>query len=374
MSASHSSMSAKRAFPVVARILVGVCVGACVGLVSLAAVHADRRVAAPRLGAWLEGAKATALLRPWAGCTSLIDHVAPGEDTGEQVRARAAGSDVDVERYSAGSGRWATGGATTLRLTRGSCEAVGFSDRGGKESLLSWAWLLGVNAKPTLESAAALADAVLVADPDAAARPELAAAHLLVELMRAEGPQSTPAPGAPQPLFAAAWPVRAVHRGKPRPSPATLWAPAALVTTGVGALTSEESAPPDAILAGAVRAASPLRSDGRWQLWELRFRARLGGGLLAVYDRQRDEHRWLWGTQLDTAVAGHFDVLTFRDGLAIVRTRVDQDEELWAIDVVRGVSRRLLRHGSFKWIANRGLEVTSESDDRELIPLAQLRP
>ena len=168
--------------------------------------------------------------------------------------------------------------------------------------------------------------------------------------------------------------MQAVHRGKPRPSPATLWAPAALVPIGFGELPSDEDKPAHAILAGAVRAATLLRTDGRWQLWELRFRARLGGGLLAAYDRERDEHRWLWATQLDTAVTAHFDVLSFRDGLAVIRTRAEQDEEVWVIDVARGLSRRLLRPGPFTWIANAGLEAASDDDGRELIPLAQLRP
>lgn len=362
--------------PAVRLGVLGAWLASAISALCPSVAHADRAPPPPRLGAWVTGARAKALLRPWAGCPQLTDHVAPGEETGEQVRARTAGRDVDVERYSAGSGRWATGGALTLRLARGSCKAVGFSDHGGKESLLSWVWLSAIDATSSLAVVASLAGAVLVGDPDAAARPELAAARLLVELMRPEPMPHSPADAvAPPPLLAPAWPVQPVHRGKPRASPTTLWAAAALTVTGVGELVSEDQ-PAEAILAGAVRAPSPLRSDGRWQLWELRFRARLGGGLLAVYDRERDEHRWLWATQLDTAVASHFDVLSFRGGLAIVRTRLDQDEEVWVIDVARGVARKLQRSGPFQWIAGVGLQVEAADGDggREVLPMARLTP
>lgn len=337
---------------------------------------ADPGAARPRLGAWVEGAKVQKLTRPWEACPRLAELLAPGE--GEEVRARTAGRDVDLERYSAGSGRWATASTTTVRLARGSCRAVGFSEVGGKESLLSAIWLRGFEAAPSLADAAALAGAVEVADSSAApGTPELAAARILIELTR---DPTTPSVGPDQPggLFAPAWPVQAVHRGKPRSSPATLWSPAALEAAGVVAdLVAEEGAPAAAILAHAVRAPRPLLTRGRWQLWELRFRARLGGGLLAVYDSQRDEHRWLWATEHDTSTttaASHFDVLVFRDGIALVHRRLDDDDELWAIDVARGVTRQLARRGPFRWIEGGGLEVETEDDGRQVVPWESLRP
>jgi hypothetical protein len=176
--------------------------------------------------------------------------------------------------------------------------------------------------------------------------------------------------------------VQPAHPGKPAGSPATVWSPAALAAAGVTAdLIGEpdevdaagKPVTADAVLAAAVRAPSPLRTAGRWQLWELRFRARLGGGLLAVYDRQRDEHRWLWGTELDTT-ASHFEVLAFRDGLAVVRTTIEQDETVWLLDVARGVTRPLERRGPYHVVADRGLEVEAADGGRELLPWRALTP
>lgn len=342
-----------------------------------APAHAERagapRRSAPaaRLGAWLDGAKAQVILRPWSKCPQLGEILAKAD--GETVRARTAGRHVDVERYSAGSGRWASAGATTLRLRRGSCEAAGFDEQGGKESLLSWISLRALDgAGSSLETVAELRAAALVTEPD---RAELAAARLGIELTR-------PAPTPPAPaqtaadLFEPAWPVQAVHPGRPQPSPATVWSPAALRAAGLpeSVLTVEDGAIAAAILLGAVRAPRALATHGRWQLWELRFRARLGGGLLAVYDRERDQHRWLLASERDTAAPKHFDVLSFCGDVALVRTSLEQEEELWVIDVARGLTRKLARRGSFRMAGKARLQIdpANEEGERELLPLSSL--
>jgi hypothetical protein len=347
-----------------------------------APAHAERadapRRSAPaaRLGAWLDGTRAQALLRPWSKCPQLVELLAEAE--GETVRARTAGRHVDVERYSAGSGRWASAGATTLRLRRGSCEAAGFDEQGGKESLLSWISLRALDgAAASLETVAELRAALLVTEPD---RAELAAARMLIELTRpaptarASTP-STPAPTAAD-LFEPAWPMQAVHPGRPQPSAATVWSPAALRAAGLpeSVLTVEDGAIAAAILVGAVRAPRALATQGRWQLWELRFRARLGGGLLAVYDRERDQHRWLLASERDTAVAKHFDVLSLCGDVALVRTSLEQEEELWVIDVARGLTRKLARRGSFRMAGKARLQIDPASGDgeREVLPLSSL--
>lgn len=332
--------------------------------------RAGRARPAPAPGAWLEDGKAQALLRPWSKCPQLTELLAEGD--GETVRARKVGRDVDLERYSAGSGRWATAGATILRLRRDSCKASGFTEQGGKESLLSWIWLRGIDGATTsLEAVAELATARVITDPD---RAELAAARMLIELVR------VPEPTATGVLLAPAWPVQATHPGRPKQSPATLWSPAALQAIGLSAeaLSTEAEQPASAILAGAVRAPSVLATHGRWQLWELRFRARLGGGLLAVYDRERDQHRWLWASERDTALPRHFDVLAFCGDLAVVRSRLDDEEEVWAIDVARGITRRLARRGHFRVIPGDRLQIDPEAGledgERELLPLSALGP
>jgi len=327
--------------------------------------------AAARPPPWVEGPAAGALLRPWSTCDGLAEAVAPQRD-GETLRARQVPHGVDVNRYSAGSGRWATAFETTLRLLDRSCSAVGFAVSGGKESLLAALTLvaLGGAAEPTLEQLRDLASAVVVGDPD---RTELAAARMLMQLA-GDPPGALPATG----ILGGARPVQPEHVGLPRGAPASLWSPAALAAAGVAAPPrNEDGSAFDAMLAWPVRPPVALITVGRWQLWELRFRARAGGGMLAVYDRRSHRHRWLWATESDDRAGagepGHFEILAFHGDLLLVRTRLDDHESLWAVDVARGITRPVERSGSFRAVPG-GVEVTGEQGEASTIPFAALTP
>jgi hypothetical protein len=356
-----------------------------VSLVPLAAadpLHTD-----PEPRPWVSDSAAAALAQRAASCPQLNDVVAPQGD-GEQLRAREVQVSwrtvaIDLERYSAGSGREATASSTLLRLPQGRCSAVGFSQQGGKESLLSWVQGVAVVAtvKPTLAEVAELAEAWLVTDPD---RDEVAPARLLVQLSQSSAADASAAAGTGAPssgLFEAAAPVQPLHRGKPHGSPATLWSPQALAAAAVPGPIDEDDdgAPYDAVLALAVRAPVLRAASGRWQLWETRFRARLGGGLLAVYDRRGDQHRWVLASELDnggstlSAKGKHFDIFYLRGELALVRQRFDDQESLWAIHLATGVARQLTASGPFRIVGN-AVEVTGADGARQRIAIKDLAP
>lgn len=322
-------------------------------------------------GPWQQGAKARAALKPWATCEMQKEAVAPAAE-GEQVRARKVGRAADVERHTAGSGRWATATVKTWRLDAGTCMGAGFEATGGKESLWAWVSLLAAGAVATHERAAAISDATLVTDQRGA---ELAAARLLLELTR-EPPAVRPI-DPPAPLAAEELRAQLEHPGPPRGGKATLWSPHALKLADLplGSAAEGPDAPPaHGVLVGAIRAPAPLLTRGRWQLWELRFKARVGGGLLAVYDRQRKQHRWVFATEQDRGRGGHFDILGVRGEVAFLRTSLDDDQALWAIDLPSGRARRVQRSGPFRLLAGDQLEVSDGAGGVELVPLSAVRP
>jgi hypothetical protein len=313
---------------------------------------------------WISGPAAGDLLRPWSACEALAAVVAPSE-AGETLRVRKTPRGVDVNRYGAGSGRWATASETTLRLTRGSCAAVGFSLFGGKESLHASLTLvaLGGAATPALAQIADLASAEVVADAD---RDELGAARVLIQL-------DTEPPLGSEELLGAAAPIQPEHPGLPRGAPASVWSTAMRASAGLGPPAGGDDGVPDATFVWQVRAPVALMTAGRWQLWEMRFRGRLGGGLLAVYDRQARRHRWLLASEADPRTPSHFEVLRFQGDQLLVRTRLDGVESLWAIDVRRGIVRPVLRSGAFRVVAG-GVELTSELGEMSTLPFGELFP
>lgn len=345
----------------------------CLVIVLSPVASADDRRPLPK-DRWVEGADAVAALEPWSHCNDLDDFRAAAE-IGESLRVRAAPDGVDLSHYSAGSGRWAVATDTTVRLTHDRCSAIGLTIGGGKESLLGGVKLLALDGatKPTLDqvttpSGASVVDAASVDSVD------LAAARVLLQLATEASDGEPVEPSEGTGVLGRAWPVQPEHGGKPRGSPAALWSPAMLAAAAVDgpALTDEGGEAFDAIHTGRVRDPVPLVRKGRWQLWELRFRARLGGGLLAVYDRKTARHRWIWATEYDNA-GRHFDVLLFKDDLLLLRNEFDGTESLWTIDVSTGIARQVRATGTFRLVKT-GVSLRDADGATRIIPLSDLRP
>lgn len=288
----------------------------------------------PRDG-WVEGAQADTLLAPWSRCSELPRAGEPGDGASRMVRSTLNG--VEVSDYSAGSGRWATFLETRYYLARGGCDTRQLDLEGGKESPIHW--LHAQSAAQSFGDIAALLEAVWVED---AGLDELAAARMLVQQASETEPSTTGAD-----LLGAVLPVQPDHPGRPHGSPRALWDAGALASANVAQPrhTNETGQP----LAGLVTAALPapvkLRSAGRWELWEIRFAERLGGGLLAAYDVREQRTRWVLGTEIDDgALPGRsrrFELLAFEGDLVLVRTREGAYQRLWAIELARGVTREV---------------------------------
>jgi hypothetical protein len=257
-------------------------------------------------------------------------------DEGTKLDARTTPYGAEAFIYSEGSGRDAYGSYLTLRLEKGSCIAQGFETEGPKEWLDSGLHRAarGGAMLPTLQQVAEWSDSLLVQDD---ARPELAAARLLTQLTarEAEGPRR--------------WPAQPEHPGRPRGSPAAIWTPEMLRAAGVERpwLHSDGGTRFDGIHHGRVREPRLLAQKGDFEIWELRFRARNGGGLVAVYDRARDRHRWLWGTHGDwpkwdgrgALDAKSFTVEKFEGDKLVLRTEFERVVTRVAIDLRSGAIR-----------------------------------
>ena len=335
---------------------------------------------------WLEGGEARHAVSPWSACDGLSDVTAADDPElgggGDKLRVRLLPTGIVVNRYIAGSGRAAYASETTVRLAQGRCDGTGFSVEGGKESIIAGFKILafGAASKPTLADVADLAEAAVVSSAD---DEDLAAARMLAQL--AKGDDGEPVgPTSGDGVLGPAWPIQPEHPGKPRGSPPSLWSPAALAAAGVANpwLKNEQGEQFDAISLWRVREPlplAPIASQGRWQLWEMRFRARLGGGLIAVYDRQTDRHRWLWATEYDNGGdfrkpgKGHFDILLFKDDLVLLRSRFDTDEYLWAMDLSRGIVRPVRASGPFGAL-RAGVAARAEDGTKKVLKLSELRP
>jgi len=321
----------------------------------------------PRTG-WVSGAKAEALLQPWATCRALPGAPDPA-DIGSDRSARPTLNGVEVSEYSGGSGRWATFQDTRVHLARGGCDAERFSLAGGAELQIQ-----SLKLEPESRNAVALLDAVWVKD---AGLDELAAARLLVQQASTAG-----ASVAGAGLLGAALPVQPAHPGRPQGSRRAFWDPPALASASVAEpmLADEAGAPWAGVVTAPIPSPVRLASGGRWQLWEVRFATRLGGGLLAAYDVRNDRTRWVFGAEIDDGAtpsgrARPFDVLAFEGDLVLVRTREADHQFLWALDLARGVTRQVMAgpDATFRRAA-KGIIVIRTSDGERRVSLSELSP
>jgi hypothetical protein len=225
---------------------------------------------------------------------------------------------------------------------------------------------------------APLVEATIVSSPGT---DQLAAARMLVQLSR-EDLAEPMTPGLPTGSLGPPWPIQPDHPGQPHGSPPALWLPSALAAASVVKpwLKNEAGESFDAIRTWRIRDPVPLASRGRWQVWELRFRFRLGGGLVAVYDRRSNRHRWIWGTEYDNGFFGrfelsHFDILLLEGDLLLLRNRFEGRAFLWAADLARGVVRQVGAgdNATFRRVAQ-GIAVSSDAEPTRVLPLSALRP
>jgi hypothetical protein len=162
---------------------------------------------------------------------------------------------------------------THLLLRRGRCDADGFAlsgERDGGRELQ----LLGIGLpEPSLAEVARRLDGI-VADNSRGA--ELAAARALVVLDEGRLPPQPEQPGRPLASPTAIWPAAAVRQIVPDYAGDTLVTP-----------------PVEPRL---------LAATDSVEIWEARLAS---GGLIAVYERARDRHRWLWGTHADASDSFH---------------------------------------------------------------------
>jgi hypothetical protein len=228
------------------------------------------------------GAEALRLLAPWRKCAALRDTI-PFDDEFPHVSAKPTVEGVEAVVWDEGSGRDAVGTWVTLRLIHGRCDARGWVTAGPKEWVESGLRRIakGGAVPPSLAEIASWSQAQLVGDAN---RDDLAAARLLVRLSAEDG----------------GWRAQPERPGRPHGSPAAIWTPEMLRAAGVDhPWLSDEDEHFDALYHARVREPRLLVAKGEFEIWELRWRARNGGGLVAVYDRARARHRWLWGTHGD---------------------------------------------------------------------------
>jgi len=304
-------------------------------------------------GPWRSDKAARKLLRPWRQCGDVMKLVTDEADGfGDEISTRSTSAGVELEVSNIGSGAWATASARTFHLVRGSCAAVGYSSyHAAMYPLYGIQPLaLGGHPLPSLEEVREMWGSPRARIDDVA----YAAARLYVQCGSDNGNVCDVHSEAGK-LLGTAQPAQ---RGRPRGSPAGFWTPADLERVGVGKLSPEDDSgatqPPAALVTGDIGAPWLLRRSGRFELWELRFQARLGGGLLAVYDRQRDEHRWVVasmqdlqepeffppGDHIEPKCQGHFHILSFTDREVVIEIQLHGDsKQRFAIDLHTGIVR-----------------------------------
>jgi hypothetical protein len=229
-----------------------------------------------------EGAAAVRLLAPWRKCPALNDTIPFGDEL-PHVSAKPTPEGALAFVSDEGSGRDAVGVWVTLRLMHGRCDARGWETAGPKEWVESGLRRVakGGAAPPTLAEIAAWSEAQLVGEAN---RDVLAAARLVVRLSAEDSE----------------WRAQPEHAGRPRGSPAAIWTPEMLRAAGIDRpWRADDDGRFDALYHARVREPRLLVKKAGFEIWELRWRARNGGGIVAVYDRARDRHRWLWGTHGD---------------------------------------------------------------------------
>ena len=308
---------------------------------------------------WSRGKAARALLAPWHECVSYDEIVGAADHDDVALTVRAVDGTVEVRQTFAGNGRWGILSDARFRLDRGGCGYRGY-DLGGLKEYVRMRVYPIEDPAPAAPARPALPPWVTLLRPRID-DPAFAAARLVAAC---EGPSrpceyerdTTSPPGERlPPLF----PLQPEHPGRPRGSPTAHWTLADLAGAGVPSLAEDEDdegggrGPPAAVLIGPVRAPSRLAVLGDLELWELRYRARNGGGLLAIYDKRRDRHRWVFATEGDwppdpppgrgpssASAQGHFKVIAFEPELVLVATRFEEHQNyLFAIDPRAGTAR-----------------------------------
>ncbi|HEU0034654.1 MAG TPA: hypothetical protein VFQ53_28715 [Kofleriaceae bacterium] len=273
-------------------------------------------------GPWRSATDARVELGPWTSCPDL-------ELAGEGVEVRTTDRGIEVRHVMAGSGRWGVFREDHVLIARGACDGPGYTLTGGLESSI-----VGVQADAAAAPhVAALAQATRVTNVD---DPAVAAARMLVTVEQSEPSTTELRAGELGP----AWPIQPAHAGTPRGSAATYWDRTAIIAAGFATpQLADDDAERIGLLVRPLRAPTKIATRGGYELWEIRFRSRLGGGLLAVYDRARDQTRWVFGAQIDLRDTPHIRMIASAGSLVLVRAGEGADERVFAIDLERAITR-----------------------------------
>lgn len=377
-----------------------------IGIIGMLPLSLGAQAGKDRAVKWRTSDAARALLLPWQHCAELPELLrgwfgVAGQDRSEppdDIAARPIPAGLEVSYWGDSNGRWGQARFGKFRMERSSCAGFGYTAWGLKEQLHFEVYRIGLgghvptpkeeidalvghaptpietrgHALPSLEEVAALGG-VPLAQPDDRA---LAAGRLYVHCAGEPDnchygrKQDEPSGVLAAPLF----PAQPEYPGQPIGSPKALWTSDAMARAGVYLPKSQDGTTADAVMAGPLRQPWLLTSMGRFELWEIRFRARNGGGLLAIYDKIRDRHRWIFATEgdwqegafhpsgerLQPMCQGHFHIISFDEKLILLDTFFENRHYLFALDPQAGIARPVMapsRQTNFRRVGD-GIEVT----------------